>query len=541
MREGKIAVGPRLKWGTWEELVLGSAVLRHGNKDWNVIASELRVRTVYPFSFTPEACKAKYKDLRRRYSGCKAWFEELRRCRMKELKLELKKTAESIGSLEAKLKRLKTSKKEDCEVDYDTSRTESPEPVPKTELIDYSAKETSKDSLSAGSYTQDFRSSFSPDCRITELESTPEMETRPKRLESDEHETLMSIKIEGLMNEKVSTVRKRRGKRKRKDCNMEIREGSIAESEHFHQANVQTISSWKETSTSGCGQIVKSSSVDGHNKDLFRGTSGGLMGFFSVVAESKHALVFKRRLDGQKRARYKRIIRQHMDLDTIKSRIDSGTIKSIKELFRDLLLLANNALIFYSKRTREYKSAFSLRELLMKEIRQQCRDSLNISSSIVHFSPMCSTPVRPRSFRPRPEKSKFSAKPTETAGGVAGTLLGNKRVGDASPSTPSLALQSSVMARKSPGAPQGYLKLRHADTSSTPLGSLTMAKKHVGISVGSKKPNNADSNLPKQSMPVAKKGVSPQGKIVRPNSNNHRSKTVAMKERKRAGQKITGL
>ena len=54
MREGKIAVGPRLKWGTWEELVLGSAVLRHGNKDWNVIASELRVRTVYPFSFTPE-------------------------------------------------------------------------------------------------------------------------------------------------------------------------------------------------------------------------------------------------------------------------------------------------------------------------------------------------------------------------------------------------------------------------------------------------------------------------------------------------------
>lgn len=54
MREGKLAVGPRLKWGTWEELILGSAVLRHGKKDWNLIASELRVRTVYPFSFTPE-------------------------------------------------------------------------------------------------------------------------------------------------------------------------------------------------------------------------------------------------------------------------------------------------------------------------------------------------------------------------------------------------------------------------------------------------------------------------------------------------------
>lgn len=54
MKKEKIAVGPRLRWGTWEELVLGSAVLRYGNKDWNVIASELRVRTVYPFSFTPE-------------------------------------------------------------------------------------------------------------------------------------------------------------------------------------------------------------------------------------------------------------------------------------------------------------------------------------------------------------------------------------------------------------------------------------------------------------------------------------------------------
>lgn len=543
MREGKLAVGPRLRWGTWEELILGSAVLRHGKNDWNLIASELRVRTVYPFSFTPEACKAKYEDLRRRYFGCKAWFEELRKCRVKELKQELKKSEESIGSLEAKLKRLKAVKVEDCQVDYDTSRTESPEPVPKTELICFSAKETSKDSLSAGSFTQDFRSSFSPECRITELESTPEMETKPKSLESDEHETLISIKLKGLVNEYKSTVRKRRGKRKRKDCNMEVREGSIVENEHFLPANVQTNSSWKETSTSGCGEIIKSSSIDGNNTDLFRGTSGSLMGFFSIVAESKHAMVFKRRLDSQKRARYKRIIRQHMDLDTIRSRIDNGTIKSIRELFRDLLLLANNALIFYSKRTREYKSAFTLREFLMKEYRQQCKDSLDkVSSSIVQLSPMRSTPVRPRSFRPRPEKSKFSAKPTETAGGVAGTLLGNKRVGDVSPSTPSLALQSSVVARKSPGGPQGYLKLRNADSSSAPLGSLVTAKKHIGISHGSKKFNNADdSSLPKQSTLVTKKGFSHHGKIVRANSNNHRSKSMAMKERKRAGQKMTGL
>jgi hypothetical protein len=42
------------RWGTWEELLLGGAVLRHGTRDWNVVAAELRARTVCPYTFTPE-------------------------------------------------------------------------------------------------------------------------------------------------------------------------------------------------------------------------------------------------------------------------------------------------------------------------------------------------------------------------------------------------------------------------------------------------------------------------------------------------------
>ncbi|MCI33321.1 bromodomain-containing protein [Trifolium medium] len=42
------------RWGTWEELLLGGAVLRHGTRDWNVVAAELRARIVYPYTFTPE-------------------------------------------------------------------------------------------------------------------------------------------------------------------------------------------------------------------------------------------------------------------------------------------------------------------------------------------------------------------------------------------------------------------------------------------------------------------------------------------------------
>lgn len=55
LMEGEMDVGPRkMNWGTWEELILGGAVRRHGTRDWNVVASELRARTVYPYCFTPE-------------------------------------------------------------------------------------------------------------------------------------------------------------------------------------------------------------------------------------------------------------------------------------------------------------------------------------------------------------------------------------------------------------------------------------------------------------------------------------------------------
>ena len=39
-------------WGTWEELVLGGAVLRHGGAAWATVADELRTRS--PCTFSPE-------------------------------------------------------------------------------------------------------------------------------------------------------------------------------------------------------------------------------------------------------------------------------------------------------------------------------------------------------------------------------------------------------------------------------------------------------------------------------------------------------
>lgn len=94
------------------------------------------------------------------------------------------------------------------------------------------------------------------------------------------------------------------------------------------------------------------------------------------------------------------MIRKHMDFDTLRSRITSRSIMSVEELFRDLLLLANNALVFYSKNTREHKSALLLRDLTTKTLRQHFNDSRSTKVASANDSGVTSVqsspPVKPQ-------------------------------------------------------------------------------------------------------------------------------------------------
>lgn len=478
------------RWGTWEELILGGAVVRHGTHNWNVVALELRARTIYPYMFTPEACKSKYENLQKRYSGCTSLFEELRKRRVAELKRELEKSEDSIGSLESKLGSLKAKKELYSQVGYTSSQTESPVYLPKTEVLESSGKDTSKDGLSAGSFT---------------LDSGTKVEIKKEVLEScDQERDLIINKVIETSNEQRGALKKRRGKRKRKDCS---KEASFGESDNLGSTNAVNASCLKETSTSDCSRIVRSC-IDGQDRDLLSGASGDLIEIFSSIAESNHALGFKHRLDSQKRAKYKKIIRQHMDFDTLRSRIASCSIKSPRELFRDLLLLANNALVFYSRKTREYKSALSLRNHIMKAYRQHSKDnSVNMASSyLVSLSPMCNPPVRPRSVRPRPIERKLATK---------------------------IADAESVLA----WTPQGYKKLSSPDPCTLSLQPLAMSKK---ISEAKQEFNIltvADSNLPSQSLVMAKKGFSRPGMIGH-GTAYQRLKATVTKERKRPRQRL---
>lgn len=83
------------------------------------------------------------------------------------------------------------------------------------------------------------------------------------------------------------------------------------------------------------------------------------------------------------------LIRRHMDFDAIRSRISNQTINSVMELFRDMLLLANNALVFYSKNTRQYKYALLLRDIVTQKLRENVKFfsrsvmHANVSNSII--------------------------------------------------------------------------------------------------------------------------------------------------------------
>ncbi|XVE87969.1 hypothetical protein DITRI_Ditri19aG0030800 [Diplodiscus trichospermus] len=435
------------RWGTWEELLLGGAVLRHGTQDWNLVASELRTRTISPLAFTPEVCKAKYEDLQRRYSGCKAWFEELRKQRMAELRQALERSEDSIGSLESKLESLKAVKRDDSRVEYDSSQTESALPCLKSEGVEFSSKDTYKDGLSAGSFTQEAETNWARDCQIPAAVPAEEMDMKPGDSLTSEREKILSFDklADTFCGGQLQSIRKRRGKRKRKDCSKDAKEGSVGESEFQGPADVASASQFKETSASNSAQIARSSGVEDQSRSSSKEGIDDIMGIYNSVAENDCASVFRRRLDSQKRGRYKKMILRHMDFDTIRSRIASNSIISVRELFRDMLLVANNALVFYSKNTREYKSALFLRHIVTATLRKHFKEYEG-KVPITTFSssrPMHKPPAKPRSIRPG--NRKLPGNTANNSDPVVGNSHGSKKTTNAD-SPPSV--ESSLAVTK---------------------------------------------------------------------------------------------
>lgn len=78
----------------------------------------------------------------------------------------------------------------------------------------------------------------------------------------------------------------------------------------------------------------------------------------------------------QEASNYNNLIRQHVDLETVQTRLKDGAyMGSNLKFFRDLLLLVNNALVFFSKNTPEFLAAIELRHLVTNEMSQRNANS----------------------------------------------------------------------------------------------------------------------------------------------------------------------
>lgn len=71
----------------------------------------------------------------------------------------------------------------------------------------------------------------------------------------------------------------------------------------------------------------------------------------------------------QESYKYKSMIRQHLDLTTIKARLGEGQYAETPlKFYRDLLLLSTNAALFFPKTAPEHKAAIELRQLISTKL-----------------------------------------------------------------------------------------------------------------------------------------------------------------------------
>ncbi|XP_069145862.1 uncharacterized protein [Solanum lycopersicum] len=340
-------------------------------------------------------------------SPLSAWFEELRKRRVEELKRELEKSESSIGSLITKIESLKAEKERSSQINYGSCiHTESPARV-KSECME----SIGKDGICAGNFMLDStRTNFSPELESPAVASANEIDSKLECSESCEPDEILNIsnQAETTNGNGRGALSKRKGKRKRKEVVSDVKR-SIQESDNVCSISGISPSNGKDTSTS-CDPSIKPTATEDDKEGLSRLMNEDLMAIFNSITQNEAAMVFRHRRDSQKRAKYKEMIKQHMDIETVRSRLVSCSIKSPGELFRDLLLLATNAIVFYSKRTTEHKSAVALRDVVTKVYHDHYKSSYHTTtSSQLTFSTTGNLPVKPRSARPRPSKFKLQS------------------------------------------------------------------------------------------------------------------------------------
>ncbi|XAR63403.1 hypothetical protein NMG60_11023319 [Bertholletia excelsa] len=398
----------QLAWTTWEELLLACAVKRHGLKNWDSVAMELQNRSSLPLLMTAQVCKNKYHDLKRRFTESTddeldhdgeidtiPWLEELRKLRVAELKQEVHRYDLSIQSLQLKVKRLeeeremgmKESENDDEKPDLVKDFKERSENE-KENSAELPAPETAGEgsdrenrSFNESNSTENRKAAANQDWR----EPVQSGEVKPDPATSDSKPN-----GEDSYNDSSDTVAKQaaaaaRPSRAKEGGNPAELRDTAGESKEWtkESSDVQSTASLtrkrrrkQELSgrISGGGGPEPAASPATIKREAVK--SEPLVRLLDIIRSHKHGSIFERRLQSQKTNEYKNMVRHHVDLETIRTRLDKGSYAScVQTFYRDLLLVFNNALVFFPKGSSESVAANELRHLVSKELHQMTQRS----------------------------------------------------------------------------------------------------------------------------------------------------------------------
>ncbi|XP_022753538.1 uncharacterized protein LOC111301820 [Durio zibethinus] len=376
-------------WGTLEELLLACAVNRHGTNSWDSIALELQNRRICSSSssllpsFTPQLCQDKFMDLKRRFISpndaafSSSLVDQLRRIRVEELRREVQQRDVSIVSLELKVKRLVEERERSLkdETDLDDRQNNLP---PQIIAGKHTAGEDSGD-IGDRSFNESNSTSQKPEDATTTTTTTT---TIVKDEQNDEGEVV------GQKKAQVKTEPVEPGAANESDL---VRTGKGPGNERVNgeepnnkkqMSDVQSSSSLSKKKRRSGSSRGESSSGEEREENEFSPAKmrvsavkpESLIRLLRIIRSHRLGSAFDRRQRSQESERYKNLIKQHMDLQRIQSRLDKGVYSGCTtKFFRDLLLLFNNITVFHRQTSPEYIAAQELRALVLKEMSDKLR------------------------------------------------------------------------------------------------------------------------------------------------------------------------
>ncbi|XP_030547363.2 uncharacterized protein DDB_G0283697 [Rhodamnia argentea] len=513
-------------WGTWDDLLLASAVKRHGFLAWDSVSLEVQSRTSLPHPLTtPDNCRLRYLHLKRRFSHHPSpdaaaasasasdeavhipWLEELRKLRVAELQQEVQRYDVSILSLQLKVKKLEEEREdslrerhqkpdlaEDSKGDGSVKDKRDADGEPEPSAADRVATKSAAGEDSDRE-NRSVNESNSTGVKSERDKNGDEVEegrgggrqreggNEPVRAGTGSGRTDRAsegTKPEGVdsYNGSSEPNRERRGEEGEgegegegeEEEEEEERPESVAQSKE-NSSDVQSSASLTQKSKSKRkrkgrrlveisggeeqqGTEDASPAVDlGGKKE-----SQPLVDMLKMIRAHKHASVFERRLPLQESEKYRGMVRQHMDLDGIESRLERGFYSSSPSsllFYRDLLLLFNNALVFYPKSSIESLAALDLLRLVSSHFRKNPPPA---SHSLSHSQISSSTPDAPERSDPLLPKHKSSSA-TAAAAAAAPIIVCRKRSSMSTQQQPVNSDKKPALDSSKPSHEQGLVKM----------------------------------------------------------------------------------